>query len=251
MNKIKIGLSICIATAAACISAIISWHINFGWQLGIALLLAASIGIAFMLLVQDQALQQRQMLYASQLSVIELMNRQRHDWMNDLQLLYGYVRLEKYDEFSDLIKTLKEKMVEENRILKLGVPQLVMFLMQHRISKDKMPLKVIIPEPIELDRLNLVLDPIILVDIIVKMVQTFRFAVKEQSDAYCPLQLAIRCGSNQLVIDYQLEGKLLQPNELVHKLNCIAMEHGVRLEQLTTNDQDGQSVYHIVVPCSA
>ncbi|MDT8979743.1 Spo0B domain-containing protein [Paenibacillus sp. chi10] len=251
MNRTSLWIGCCWAVAAAGTAAIIGWNMHIGWRFGLAFVVAASIGGAFLLFSRQQQRQRERMLQETQLAAIHLMNHQRHDWMNDLQLLYGYVRLKKYDKLPDCVETIKERMAEESRIAKLGFPELVMFLMQHRTSGGTMPLKVMIPEPLELDRLNLEVDTVRLTNMIIETVNTFRFASKEQGDVYCPLQLAIWCESSQLNIQYQLEGKLLRPGEVAEKLRRIAMERGVRLEQLSANHHDGQDAYQIVVPCSA
>ncbi|MBG9734502.1 Spo0B domain-containing protein [Paenibacillus alvei] len=251
MNRTSLWIGCCFAVAAVSATAIIGCNMHIGWRIGLTFVMAASIGAAFWLFSRQLKRRSEEMLQDAQLSAIQLMNHQRHDWMNDLQLLYGYVRLKKYDKLPDCVETIKERMAEESRIAKLGLPELIMFLMQHRTSGGTMPLKVIIPEPLELDRLNLTVDAVRLTNMIVESVHTFRFASKEQGDAYCPLQLAIWCEPNQLNIQYQLEGKLLRPGEVAEKLRRIAMERGVRLEQLSANQHDGQNAYHIVVPCSA
>lgn len=250
MNRTSLWISCCMTVVAACMAAVIGWDLDVVSRIGLILLMASSIGLAFVLLIRQQVRKREQFIRASQLSAIQLMNHQRHDWMNDLQLLYGYVRLQKYDKLPDCVETIKIRMAEDSRISKLGIPKLVMFLMQHRVSGGAMPLKVMIPEPIDLDQLNLGVGSQDLTDIIMECVHTFRFASKEQENEYGSLQLAIWYESNQLMLQYQLEGKLLRPSEVADRLGRIAMEHGVRLEQLLAN-QHGQQAYHIVVPCSA
>lgn len=109
MNRTSLWIGCCWAVAAAGTAAIIGWNMHIGWRIGLAFVVAASIGGAFLLFSRQQQRQRERMLQETQLAAIHLMNHQRHDWMNDLQLLYGYVRLKKYDKLPDCVETIKEE----------------------------------------------------------------------------------------------------------------------------------------------
>lgn len=251
MKRIRLGLGCCVAVALGSAAFIIGRDLTWEWRAVCLIFLTVSFISGAAILVQEQSRQRQRMLRSYQWSAIELMNHQRHDWMNDLQLLYGYVRLKKYDKLPECVETIKARMAEESRIAKLGIPELVMFLMQQRTSGGTMPLDVIIPEPVELDRLNLEVDTSRLADVIMETVQTFRFAPKAQMDTFSPLQLAFVREPNRLVIRYRYEGKLLRPGEVAAQLSRIASERGVRLEQLSAKQNNEHDAFHIVVPCSA
>lgn len=184
-------------------------------------------------------------------SALELMNHQRHDWMNDLQLMYGYVRLKKFDKLPECVETIKERMAEESRIAKLGVPELVMFLMQQRLSGSLMPLHIAIPEPVELNRMDLSIDTRKLAESVMASVQAFHFAAKVQNGGINPLSVEFAKEDGRLVIHYQYEGSLLNPDELESKLKYIASVGGLRLEQSSAQQNEEHEAYRIVVPCNA
>ncbi|MFD2880227.1 Spo0B domain-containing protein [Paenibacillus rhizoplanae] len=56
------------------------------------------------------------------------LNHHRHDWMNDLQVLYGYIQLGKPDKSVQCVERIKERIALDSRIAKLGVPSLVFYL---------------------------------------------------------------------------------------------------------------------------
>lgn len=56
--------------------------------------------------------------------MVEAVSHQRHDWMNDLQLILGYIQLQKYDKLKAYVETIKDKAAQESAIFKLGVPEL-------------------------------------------------------------------------------------------------------------------------------
>jgi len=63
---------------------------------------------------------------------IDTLSHARHDWMNDLQLLLGYVQLRKYDKIAQYVDMLKQRMTEESRASKLGHPGLIEALVTYK-----------------------------------------------------------------------------------------------------------------------
>lgn len=63
---------------------------------------------------------------------IETMNHARHDWLNELQLIMGYVQMKKYDKLSACVDMLKQRLTEEGRAAKLGHPGLIELLFTYR-----------------------------------------------------------------------------------------------------------------------
>jgi stage 0 sporulation protein B (sporulation initiation phosphotransferase) len=63
---------------------------------------------------------------------IDTLGHARHDWLNDLQLIIGYVKLNKTDKLASFVEMLKQKMNEESRIARWGHPKLVEFLLTYR-----------------------------------------------------------------------------------------------------------------------
>ena len=63
---------------------------------------------------------------------IDAFSHARHDWLNDLQMIMGYVQLRKYDKLAACVDMLKERMAEESRTSKLGSPGLVEALLTVR-----------------------------------------------------------------------------------------------------------------------
>ncbi|WPP42509.1 Spo0B domain-containing protein [Paenibacillus hunanensis] len=61
-------------------------------------------------------------------TAIEAFSHHRHDWMNDLQLLYGYVQLGNRERLVENIERIKEQMNADSRVSRLGIPQLVFYL---------------------------------------------------------------------------------------------------------------------------
>src|SRR5690606_37417454 len=50
---------------------------------------------------------------------LQALSQQRHDWMNDLQILYGYLRLQKLHNAMETLDRIRERMERESRISRL------------------------------------------------------------------------------------------------------------------------------------
>ncbi|UUZ84411.1 Spo0B domain-containing protein [Paenibacillus sp. P26] len=76
--------------------------------------------------------------------VLRLFNHYRHDWMNDIQILFGYVKLKKYDKLLDLMEKINEKVRQESYISKLGLPSLIVRLLsfQAEVKEPQLVLRM-------------------------------------------------------------------------------------------------------------
>lgn len=76
------------------------------------------------------------------LRMLKLFNHYRHDWMNDIQILFGYVKLKKYDKLLELMEKIKGKVQQESYISKLGVPSLIMALLSFQCEVKELKLMI-------------------------------------------------------------------------------------------------------------
>lgn len=81
---------------------------------------------------------------------IEAFSHHRHDWMNDLQLLYGYIQMGNRERVIENIERIKEQMVAESRVAKLGIPKLVFYLQTFKAVQRDMQLELEIEDGISL-----------------------------------------------------------------------------------------------------
>ncbi|MEK8131364.1 Spo0B domain-containing protein [Paenibacillus filicis] len=87
------------------------------------------------------------------LRMLRLFNHYRHDWMNDIQVLMGYVQLKKYDKLPAMMEKIKDKVQQESLISKLGIPSLILFLLNFQAEVKELQLDVRMNEEIRLHEL--------------------------------------------------------------------------------------------------
>ncbi|WJH32551.1 Spo0B domain-containing protein [Paenibacillus sp. CC-CFT747] len=87
--------------------------------------------------------------------LIKAMNEYRHDWMNDFQVLFGYIRLKKYDKLLDYMDKINADAYRESYVSKLGLPSLIVYFYSYRTDKKAMELEIEIEREIVLTKLPL------------------------------------------------------------------------------------------------
>ncbi|XEC93170.1 Spo0B domain-containing protein [Paenibacillus tarimensis] len=154
---------------------------------------------------------------AIQMTSIRTLNHHRHDWMNDLQILYGYVRMNKPDKIIHYVEKIRERMTAESRIAKLGQPALVLFLQSFRTISPSMRLDVIVEGEVNLTELPI--DGKRLSETLIELINAYRFAVKPGQEDIPLLTLGISVQEGSLFVSIQVEGELTGNRELYRQLN--------------------------------
>ena len=251
-NRIQYGIGISLITALAALTVLVGWNLSLLWRIFAAALLIISIGIGVTIFWLEKKRQHERLLQAAYQYAVDTINHQRHDSMNSLQLLYGYMRLNKTEKLIHAVDHMKLQMMEDSQIARLGYPELVLYLIRQRLSGGTMPVEVSIPEAIQLSDLRLSLTAADVTELVMKGVQFLRIAPKKRdaADGIVPIRLAFIKEPDELCIRYEYDGKLLRPDDVLQQFQEMATKHGVRLEQLSKKEQSA-AVYQWIMPCTA
>ncbi len=114
-----------------------------------SLLMLGCIGVIGAIIRFERKLVRHQ----QQTLLIQTVNHHRHDWVNDLQLLFGYISMKKYDRLPAYVDTIKEKVTNDSAIAQLGVPSLVAYLLTYRTHKHSVSLDVQLGHDVQLTKL--------------------------------------------------------------------------------------------------
>lgn len=74
--------------------------------------------------------------------LLAIIDHHRHDWLNDLQLLFGYIQLKKYDRLEGFLEKLKEKIEAERLLAHIAIPSLAIDLLYFIQKHHKFQLTV-------------------------------------------------------------------------------------------------------------
>ncbi|AJY76071.1 Spo0B domain-containing protein [Paenibacillus beijingensis] len=168
---------------------------------------------------------------AVQKSAIHTLNHHRHDWMNELQVLYGYIRMGKPDKAVASVEKIRDKMAIESRISKLGVPSLVTFIQSFRTFSHSLQLDVDIDTGLQFE--DLPLDRQAIADAIVDVVNAYRFQVKPGPGEPATLRLRIYCSDNSLQVELHYDGDIKDEDQLLQILKQRLLGTPLQAARLT------------------
>jgi stage 0 sporulation protein B (sporulation initiation phosphotransferase) len=86
--------------------------------------------------------------------LIEVINHQRHDWLNHIQVLLGYLKLEKYDMCEEYIQRITAEANRDTLVSRLEYPPLVAYLLSFNALHDNVRIEVEIPASFSLLKLD-------------------------------------------------------------------------------------------------
>ncbi|WP_219837959.1 Spo0B domain-containing protein [Paenibacillus sp. R14(2021)] len=168
-------------------------------------------------------------------TAITTLNHHRHDWMNDLQVLYGYIRMGKMDKTIPYVEQIRERMMSESKIAKLGDPALIMFLQSFRTQCNTMVIDMDIDGDVNLA--DLPLDGRRAAETVMALIQAYRFATAPNYGEPAKLLIDLSRDEDELHISFHFDGDLKSPEEW--KTNCERALQGSPLFLADTDYDEG------------
>lgn len=165
-----------------------------------------------------------------QWTAIRTLNHHRHDWMNDLQVLYGYIRMNKPDKSVECVENIRQRMHAESRIAKLGVPSLILYAQSFRTTPGPVTLRLELPDELNLSELPL--DAEAAAAALIDVINVYRYGVKPGAGE--PAQLTVRLDREESALKALLtfEGEFIQPKEAQDKIRRRLRRSPFRAERL-------------------
>ncbi|SDF25333.1 Sensor_kinase_SpoOB-type, alpha-helical domain [Fontibacillus panacisegetis] len=157
--------------------------------------------------IHRQAVNERKILLESvQRTATATLGHHRHDWMNDLQILYGYIQLGKYDKLADCVERIKERMAVEGKIARLGIPSLVFYLQSFREMNGSIQLEIYVQENLHLDDLLLTEDGEEFSLAITETIRAYQFCGRSSWGEIVRLKLSFCLEGNEVAAIFEQEG---------------------------------------------
>lgn len=160
------------------------------------------------------------------------LNHHRHDWMNDLQVLYGYIQLGKPDKSVLCVERIKERIALDSRIAKLGVPSLVFYLQSFRTFRSSLELEVQVEEGLVLeDKLSPGTGEE-LTSVIMQTVRAYQYSGLAPQGDTRKLQLSFSQERSDILISFEGEGEYGNPELLQGQIYNIVQGKIMKAEQV-------------------
>ncbi|QYR23392.1 Spo0B domain-containing protein [Paenibacillus sp. sptzw28] len=164
---------------------------------------------------KEQAVRMARTIHALQTVSVQTLNHHRHDWMNDLQVLYGYIRMQKADKTVQYVEQIRERMMTESKIAKLGIPSLVTFLQSFRTLTHSVELDIEIDG--DLNIAELPINGERAAETVVEIINAYRFAVKQGTGEAAKLLLDLSYDEKTMTVSFHYDGGLKDMNEWKQK----------------------------------
>lgn len=178
------------------------WY-SFWVLASVILLLLAWIGMSLRLNEQLKKLL-RDTREARYEEIVRTIDHHRHDWMNDVQVLFGYIQLKKYEKLLAYINKIIEQMRRESLISKLGIPFLVAYLISFRASTNALVLHVRLEQEIQLVKLGE--QGIRVAQLIVDLVEAYKSSAGHGEGDANQLSITLNVWDGQLFIGFEYDG---------------------------------------------
>lgn len=215
----RIGLTKRLAAASSIVvpaAAVLIWPSQL-WLLAV-FVLWLTLASVYWIWTERKAYESRieRSTEAVQQTAIRTLNHHRHDWMNDLQVIYGYIRMNKTDRTVQYVEQIRDRMLTESKIAKLGVPSLVLFIQSFRTLTHSLIIDWDIDGELNMADLNV--DGEACAKTIMEIINAYRFAVQPGMGDAARLDIHLSENERELQVTFSCEG---QVGELdAWKLKC-------------------------------
>ncbi|MDO7906875.1 Spo0B domain-containing protein [Paenibacillus sp. JX-17] len=203
-----------------------------------------SVMLAVQMLRRTAEQEKQQLLRTVQGTAISTLNHHRHDWMNDLQVLYGYIRLGKHDKTVQCVERIKERVAEESKIAKLGIPSLVFFLQSFRSYGANLELHVEVQDQMQLGAVMSPEDGESLATAVMDTVRAYQYSGGRSSwGEVRSLTIYFTLDQGDAVVRF--EASEMEDPELLHQI-VKALEHK---HIVAEQSNAGQASFQFRMPC--
>ena len=180
--------------------------------------------------------EQRAMVQGVEQTAIKTLNHHRHDWMNDLQILYGYIQLNKIDKSKEYVERIKEKMTIESKISKLGVPPLIFYLQSFRTTGSNLILEIEIAENLSLSELLNPQEGDELTTIIAQAIRSYQYGGLAAWGETRKLTLRFYQEEDDVIVRFEIEGGHSQSTVSFDQLHLGYQTKKIKVEQTQSAD---------------
>ncbi len=191
--------------------------------------------------------QQRQKFDQEQ-RLMRLLNHYRHDWLNDLQLLFGYIKLKKLDKLENYVNNIKGKVEQESIIAKLNISSLALDLIELRNQHHSIQYRFELMEGLQLS--TKAINVKWLHHTIMDVIRIFQDMVDGTQEAINELSIHISEEHNELILIFNYSGQF----------NAVKLESEIEMRMKKSNNvsnvnwildvMDRNAFLKIVVPFS-
>lgn len=175
---------------------------------------------------KEQAEKAARQIRETQEMSIKTLTHHRHDWMNDLQVLYGYIRMNKPDKVSHFVERIRDRMAMESVYSKLGEPALVFYIQSLRTFSSVFHADVRVEGEVNLSQLPV--DASKLSHTIIGLMELYRHDAETTKGDPVQLRVVLRRDEDGVTLEFEYDGELTLSQEAASQWSRLMNEGVVR-----------------------
>jgi len=137
---------------------------------------------------------------------LQVLNRQRHDWLNHVQVLWGYLRLGRPEEGEQYLKRLTELALQESMIARINCPLLSVYFLTFNAIHQDLQLEVEVCNAVDLSALAI--DTAELFQIVSGLVSSLQTHLVHEEFETASLLVSLTSDSQGIHFRFDLAGRL-------------------------------------------
>ncbi len=226
--------------------SLVIWYPALIWYILLTLWVATVLWVVITSIHRQNESEQRLVIQSIEQTAIKTLNHHRHDWMNDLQILYGYIQLGKHDKTIDCVGRIKERIYLDGKIAKLGIPSLVFYLQSFRTIGSNVELEINIADELQLSGRMKQEDTEKWVSAIVEAIRAYQYGERSSWGETRKLTLSFYEEDGEVVALFEGEDSHVDPEEVLQQqIHNVVRNNGKKPEQVYST----QGSFQLRVPC--
>ncbi|MFI2858108.1 Spo0B domain-containing protein [Paenibacillus sp. JSM ZJ436] len=208
---------------------------------------ATLFAVRMVLREQERSMAEQQRMSEEQLKerAVQALNHHRHDWMNELQIMYGYIQLGKHDKSVQCVERIKERMLQESKVSKLGIPSLVFYFQAYRTFNVPLQLEIEVVDQLHLNEKLSPLRQEALTEVIIAAVDIYEKAGEGGSpEEERQLIITFWDQEDHCIAELEGEGAFGDRRALEQQLKRVTEHTELRVEQVDTDHM----TYRLYIP---
>lgn len=161
--------------------------------------------------------------------MIQLLRHQRHELMNDIQIIHGYVSMGKMEKVEEKLNAVIDNFHQERRLMNLNVPNFTLWLMQFNAMHSNIRLGYCI----HIENINLANVDTLLLNQCKQIVDCIE-TVGDSGELYRGEIVLNELQSGIVGLTVAMEGKFVDLDNVITELRKKNNEYAVRTEKTQT-----------------
>lgn len=137
---------------------------------------------------------------------LQVLNRQRHDWLNHVQVIWGYLRLGRPEEGEQYLKRVTELSLQESMVARINCPRLSVYFLTFNAIHQDLHLDVEVCNAVDLSALAI--DAAELFQMVTDLISSLQAHLVQEEFETASLLVSLSSDEQGIQFRFDLAGRL-------------------------------------------